>query len=633
MKTKIEQPEWARNININHEKKCIEGVMQRDYVIDRAEANEDGSVSIAFSSEQPVERWFGTEVLEHSKDAVNMTRLNTGGAVLVGHDTRDQVGGIVDDTARVDSDKVARADIIFSDSVRGQDIERDVKRKIRRLVSVGYRVDKFEVEEREGKTALYTAKKWTPVEVSIVPIPADATVGVDRALEEVKPPENKREIEIKIIKTEERETEIMKTDEEIAKEKATAAAELKTKQNEARKEERDRIAGIQVVMDNPMFKGNGKVRELCQKAIKEGGDAGLIGLEALELVGQAGKITPEAAERDANVGLSEDEIKKYSVHRAIRNQLESVDDNLEGEVQRALVKKLGESGRAGGFYLPREAQTRATQVTTTGSLGGFLVQDTSLSIIELLRNKMMVKQLGATVLTGMKGNVTIPKVAGASTAFWVAENVAPTQSNVTLGQLALNPKTIAGNIAISRNLVMQSDPSAEQLFSNDLARTLAIALDLAAINGSGTNGEPTGIINTENIGSTSTATVSWLKMLGFDEDVAVANADMGTLAFLTTPSIRTTLKTTEKASSTAQFIWVDNTIDGKRAEVSNQVPSANIIYGDFAQLIIAEFGTLEIQVITQGTNHRAGEIELDAFQSVDLGVRQPGAFSVSTDFS
>jgi HK97 family phage major capsid protein len=233
----------------------------------------------------------------------------------------------------------------------------------------------------------------------------------------------------------------------------------------------------------------------------------------------------------------------------------------------------------------------------------------------------------------MKGNVTIPKVDGATTAYWISESEATTQSNSTLGQLALSPKTVSGNVAISRNLAMQSDPSAEALFSNDLATTLALAIDLAAINGSGVAGQPTGILNTTGIGTQTTATVTWAQMLGFEEDVAVANADDGALAFLTTPAVRRTLKATDKATGAAQFIWQKGFIDEYMGTVSNQVPAQHILFGNFAQLMIAEWGTIELQVITQGTNHRAGEIELDAFQSIDLGVRQPGAFSVSTDFA
>ncbi|MCK9563507.1 MAG: HK97 family phage prohead protease, partial [Bacteroidales bacterium] len=121
------------------------------------------TVEIAFSSEEPYERWFGEEVLDHSPQSVRLDRLNGGAAVLVNHDTDDHVGVV--ESARIDSDKRGRAVIRFSRSERGEEIFQDVQDGIRTLVSVGYRIHKYEVTERKGQSDLVRVLDWEPYEV------------------------------------------------------------------------------------------------------------------------------------------------------------------------------------------------------------------------------------------------------------------------------------------------------------------------------------------------------------------------------------------------------------------------------------------------------------------------------------
>ncbi|MFT6460475.1 HK97 family phage prohead protease, partial [Pseudophaeobacter arcticus] len=143
------------------------------------------TVELAFSSTTPVSRWFGEEVLSHKKKSVKLSRLNDGGAVLVGHDWDDQVGVV--EKAWVDDEQVGRALVRFGNSARAQEIFQDIVDGIRRHVSVGYTVSKVEEEVREGQPNLVTMTEWEPYEISIVSVPADQNVGVGREME--NPPE------------------------------------------------------------------------------------------------------------------------------------------------------------------------------------------------------------------------------------------------------------------------------------------------------------------------------------------------------------------------------------------------------------------------------------------------------------
>ncbi len=155
----------------------------RDFELDRATLNKDErSVEVSFSSEQPVRRWFGAEILLHGPENVNLGRLRSMGSALLNH-SPDQIIGKVAKPSIME--KKGRATIVFDDDEEGNRAMRKVESGSLRGVSVGYAIDKFrEVrrdEEWEGiKGPAYVATRWTPYEISLTPIPADHTVGVGR---------------------------------------------------------------------------------------------------------------------------------------------------------------------------------------------------------------------------------------------------------------------------------------------------------------------------------------------------------------------------------------------------------------------------------------------------------------------
>jgi HK97 family phage major capsid protein len=260
------------------------------------------------------------------------------------------------------------------------------------------------------------------------------------------------------------------------------------------------------------------------------------------------------------------------------------------------------------------------------------------SFIDILRARSRAAQLGMTMLTGLVGNVAIPKLTGPSTAYWLTnEATAITESNATFGQLALAPKTLGAYTELSRLLMLQSTPAAEALVMNDFAKVMALAIDLAVFEGSGASGQPTGISNTGSIGSVVGTSIDLAKCIEFQTDLATGNALADNCAYITTPAVAGLLKGRARIASTDSLtLWsgsvLEGQIEGFKATTSTQLTAASMIFGDFSQVVLAEWGMLEIALnpYAQFSTAISG---IRAIQTVDVGVRQAAAFSRATSIT
>jgi HK97 family phage major capsid protein len=241
------------------------------------------------------------------------------------------------------------------------------------------------------------------------------------------------------------------------------------------------------------------------------------------------------------------------------------------------------------------------------------------------------------MLSGLQGNVTIPKQTAGGTAYWLTnEATAITESQQTLGQLSMTPKNVGAYTEISRQLMQQSSPAADMLVMNDLSRVLALAIDLAALEGSGASGQPTGISNTASIGAVTGTTIAYSGILEFQTDVAAANALAANCAYVTTPAVAALLAARQRFTSTDTPLWqgnvLDGTVSGFRAMSTNQVTAASMIFGDFSQVVIGEWGMLEL-ALNPYANFTAAISGVRAIQTVDVGIRYAGAFARATSIS
>jgi HK97 family phage major capsid protein len=348
------------------------------------------------------------------------------------------------------------------------------------------------------------------------------------------------------------------------------------------------------------------------------------------------------------IGMSDDETERYSLLRAIRAAAggDWQEAGLELEASRAVEKRMGHAPR--GFYVPMDWMTRRQpeQRTTdllkgTGAIGGYLAATELLgaSFIDRLFNKMVMAQAGVVTLTGLVGDVAIPRLATGITAYWVAENVGITEGTMALEQVTLTPKTLGAFQDISRRLLQQSSIDVENMVRDDIARSLALAMDLAILQGTGTD-QPTGVKGITGVtdkSSTNGDTLTWAIIVGLETAIATANADSGRLAYITNPTMRGVAKTTQMVATYGdKMIWQDgpSPVNGYPAYVTGQIPAnltkgsgtalSYIFFGDWSTVLLGSWGSLDV-LVDPYTGGSAGTVRVIAFNDIDVAVRHPAA--------
>lgn len=601
-------------------------IVERFLQVDQRGIDADArTVEVAFSSEAPVDRHYGIEVLDHSPGSMRTHRLDSGAAVLVDHDPRDQVGVVA--SARTGDDRVGRAALRFGRSARASEIFQDVQDGIRPNVSVRYLVHEAVHEVREGRDA-YRITDWEPFEISIVSIPADPSVGVGRSHSATK------------------ETAIMPNETATpaaaapaaapapaATAPATPAAPVDTTAARSAGADGERRRSADIIAIGQQYRHLG-ADAMVNDAISNGLTVDAFRSQVLEHAGR--QPVPSAA-----IGMSENEVRQYSFVRALAALANPTDQRAreraayEFEVSEAAAERAGRESR--GLVVPFDvlrAQARGLEVGTATAGGHTVATDLlSSSFIDLLRDAMIINTLGAQYLTGLVGNVAIPKQTGGATMYWVDENGIPTESQQAFGQVPMSPKTAAARTEISRKLLLQSSIDVEAFVRRDLATTIGLGIQAAAINGSGSGAEPRGILNTTGIGSVTAD--GWDGVVDLETAVAVANADVGTLAYLTNAKVRGLLKKTfVDGPGTGERVWASgNTpLNGYRAGVTNAVPSnlatdnSALIFGNWADLIIGMWGGLDLQVDPFSAGDK-GAVVVRVFQDVDVAVRHGESFA------
>ena len=354
----------------------------------------------------------------------------------------------------------------------------------------------------------------------------------------------------------------------------------------------------------------------------------------------------------AELGLSEKEKRQYSFNRAIL-ALEAKDWRLapyEKELSDIVANRTGKT--PGGFLLPMDIMTRELNVTIP-SAGGSLVATNLIatSFIEMLRERIIVRSLGAKTLEGLVGNVDIPRQTGGATGYWLGEGDSPSESQQSFDQVKLTPKTVGAFTDVTRKLLMQSSLSADALVQSDLAQVLALEIDKAAIKGTGSTNQPLGILGTPGVGlitgGANGAAPTFDNMIDLETEIAADNADIGTLAYLTNARVRGKLKKTDVGVDTGQRVWSKGgtkdvgEVNGYNAYVSNQIPSnltkgtsadicSAIIFGNWADLVLALWGGLEI-TLDPFSKSTAGTLRVVALQDVDIAVRHAESFAIMLD--
>ena len=358
-------------------------------------------------------------------------------------------------------------------------------------------------------------------------------------------------------------------------------------------------------------------------------------------------------------------LKRYSILNAINARMKGrALTGVEAEMDQEAQKEARESNlNMDGFGLPRMFfQNPQKRDMTDGSAtgGGNTVQTTVDTLIPFLWPRTTVEALGATVLTGLSSNIQFPTSSAVPTGTWEGEVDAGAESNPTFGTVTLTPNRVGTFVDISKQLLIQTSvPGLDRLVTRDIERSIAQALETAALNGSGSGNQPTGILNTAGIGDEAIGAnggaPDWGNIVALEASIANVNADMGKLAYLTTPGIRGALKTIEKGTNTAVFIW-DNFVmtgivptvgegqlNGYRAAVSSLCPSGlekgtgynlhSIIFGNWEEMLMGQFGPgvdIVVDPYTQATNTLV-RIVVNSWW--DIALKHAGSFAAIKDAS
>ena len=620
----------------------LEGqLLKRSEVADFTVSDDERSIEFPFSSEYPVARYFGNEVLSHDERSADLSRLNDSAPLLFNHDPNKVIGVV--ERAWIDGKKKrGYVNVRFSRNAFAQEVLADVRDGVLRNVSFGYAIN--DMEQRGSGD--FVATSWAPYEVSVVSIPADPTVGVGRSLEAdpAAPAASP---------TPETEPEVpMENTPDISAVRAEAAAE-------AAKAERARISGITALTEKH------GMADLGRQLIEGGRSLDEARAAVLE------KIGAKHVETVAPVEMAAQERASYSITAGIRAALTGDWSSREAGLVRELSREVEKSGVSKtaerSFFVPFAALAkRATYVTSGASTGGNLVATDLLAddFIEYLRNNSLMLSLGVRTMPGLVGNVAIPRRSGvASTYYLSTQTTAITQSESTFDQVTMAPKNLAALSKYSRQTLLQGTPGIEELVRRDLTDGLNLAVDLGILNGSGSSGQPTGIMQTSGIGSVAMGTnggaITLEKLVDLETEVMIDNGAVNrdSVAYVTNAKVMGALKKLRAGGSTTgdgPFLVnsVPNAlgrgpagtqINGYPIGVTNQVPSnltkgtssgvcSAVLMGDFSQAMVGFWGNgLEITVGEDQDDFSKALTSVRGIITYDVAVRNAVSFAAILD--
>jgi len=642
----------------------------------RAAGEDDGDgdeelYDVSLSSDQPVDRWWGREILMHGKSNINLERAKDGLPLLANHDSYRSlpIGRLQD--LRVDDGKL-RAAARFSKTQAGRDAKTIVDEGHREM-SIGYTIDEYEVTPgKADEPSVYRATRWTPMEGSIVAVPADHTIGVGRNSSGVKYPVHVRNL-----------PPAGSTGVSTMPDDAPAPAGGQTNNTVAR--------DVAEIVRRAQLHG---VSDHVADWLERGFSLAQVNEEILKLRATPPTKQPAAEQLD----LSEKERKQYSYARAILAAVDAREGRakncFEVEISQELEKTMPmQYKRNGGLFVPtslrggkfkqdqhiavanpdflRQLDDLLTRVGIIDSATTNAIKETVFTqyggeVIEILRNTAMVVAMGAQVLTGLDSPVGFPRHTGDVTANWVAENPGSdvTASNVTTDLVTLTPKTLQATTAYTRQLLVQSSIDVEAMVRGSIAAAHALAWDKGALHGTGLNNQPTGIYNTANVltvdfsnaaYSNTGQLIAYTGVVQMETIVAAANALLGNLGFLTTPNVagraKQTLTFPGAAIAQGGPLWqgtvLEGNMDGYRARATNQVSKLlgtngvaspagtyhGLVYGNWSDLLIGQFGGAMELIVDPYSQKKRGLIEVTSFQMCDIAIRHPVSFAIGINLN
>ncbi|WP_277201435.1 phage major capsid protein [Victivallis vadensis] len=549
------------------------------------------------------------EVLRVTPEAVDLTRLNGGAAVLRNHDT-DHTYGVVKQ-AFIEGGRLYTRLRFRKNEPEAVAAFRDAVDGTLPNVSLGYQPLEIEFRQENG-VRIGEVTRWMPFEVSVaVGVPADATVGFYRSM--TKTGENKMEVESKEPTSDELRTKIRELEEENA--------QLKKRSEEPPPEEGKKED------PPPEGKKEEETRSACNESELRAMAATFNRLDLLPGALQR-NLTPEAFKSELQNNLYRGSIKvmekrEYSIVRAIRSLVdESVDAAVEREESARLYREAGLKPSRGSIMI----STRAFD--SSANVGKALIGTDHRAdmFIDKLRTVMAVQP---TFMDGLVGNVDIPLLSGSSTVNWVVGlNSDAAETKPATDSITLSPKKLTGYVDVGLDLLTQGTPDATNIVLNDLFEVMARKLENTILKGAtvstltipglaGTTGVKTVVI-------ADVTKATWQDMLKFEAAVS-SYANMGNVQFILSGPDRAMFKGISKDTGSGRFICESNEIDGYKAAISGELASGDIFFGDFSRILVGRWGGLEVMIDPYSLS-KSGGVRLVVRMICDIAVRQPEAF-------
>lgn len=340
--------------------------------------------------------------------------------------------------------------------------------------------------------------------------------------------------------------------------------------------------------------------------------------------------------------LSEKDRRQYSVVKlvnlmaggAMGNQRRL--DGLEGECAKALADRLGSHPKSEtAVYIPADIlQQRDLEVATPGA-AGYLIGTTTASFIDCLRAHSVLFRLGAQRLSDLREQIALPRAATPNTVSWQStESTSITEGSPGFEQVSGSPHIAGTFIELSPKFLKQISPAADAFLLELLAKDLAVGVDQAGLNGSGSSGQPRGILQTSGISTcaSSGASMNYSAVVQAQVDVVTANAAIlpEALAYVTTPAVAQLAKGRQRFTSATDPLWAgavhEGTVEGARAVSTTLMPTGKLLYGDWSQIVVAEWGVLAIES-DPFSKFQTGIVGVRGLYAVDILVLHPQSFT------
>ncbi|WP_236419112.1 phage major capsid protein [Escherichia coli] len=642
--------------------------------------NDQYEFEIAFSSTQPYQRQFWDEqnqemvvldeILVHTPEAVDLSRLNNNAPLLFNHNFDNHIGVVCN--ARIDADNVGRALVKFSKhGTLANDIRNKVIEGTMEKISVGYDIKEYQIDYAKGQLIV---TKWAPFEISFVTVPADDSVGLNRSLNTITVNlEAKRDMtkeQIEEIKEEQESAQVEETP--VEENKEPEVEETQERQVEENEENENLEDGKDAEHPESVDDDSSTVRET--EEVKEEREAAPVEEEKIEEVAERSEedeleireiarelniddselaralaikdMTPEAFRTKAlnnitNAQRNNEQIKDSKMEKTfdLNNVIRSlVDGDVLGAneaeysaMAATATMQRGRAARGGSVFVPAAAMRAASEGNTKATLTA--VTDEKLlteSYIEMLLPQSVLGRLGVTVLSGLNSPIAVPKMTASSVeAFgFVDENGSAPESKATFANVKMSPKTFAGGNPISRASIKQV-PGIATLITDHINKAVRIKLEQLILSDKDNTRGPAGLVKQLVDGGrvTKKAAFSYKDFLKEIAALTDAGVPAQSIKFAMSGATAAELESTLKDNGVSGYIIENGKLAGYDVVTSGVIPADHIVLGDFSGIMIGEWGGLELDM--DDTTYRAqSAIVPRIWVDLDFTVVQPEALKV-----